>query len=85
MNLFKKIATENANNQESFKLNGTTFAVTSKVNSGFSIDDICSFQNAIFNLHELARKRYKITKSEDDAIIAIDACIAIQDIKKTPI
>ncbi|NVM01544.1 MAG: hypothetical protein HWN67_04380 [Candidatus Helarchaeota archaeon] len=85
MSLFKKIAKANTENQKQFKLNDVTFTVVPRTNSGFSLDDICSFQNAIFNVHELARKRYSKTKSEDDAMIAIDAIISIQEIKKTPI
>lgn len=85
MSLFKKIAKANKENQKQFKLNNINFTVESKANSGFSLDDICSFQNAIFDVHELARNRYKKTKSEEDLSIAIDALIAIQEIKKTPV
>lgn len=82
MSLFKKLAKYQIENQDKAKLNGITFTASPKTNSGFSLNDICSFQDAIFNIHELARERFIATNSEEDAIIAIDACVAIQDLKK---
>ncbi|MHA1301644.1 MAG: hypothetical protein ACTSO9_19665 [Candidatus Helarchaeota archaeon] len=80
MNLFRKIAKANRENQNNAKLNGIIIN-QSKSDTGFSLDDISNFKNAIFDVHELAIKRYQMTKSEDDAMIAIDALLAIQDIK----
>ncbi|MFX0141713.1 MAG: hypothetical protein ACFFDN_49200 [Candidatus Hodarchaeota archaeon] len=82
MSLYKKIATSNRENQNKIKLNGITFTKIPKVYKTFSLDDIITFRNTVFNVHELARKQYLITKSEDDAMIAVDAMKIIQDIKK---
>jgi len=83
LNPFKKIANINRKNQKNIKLNGISYNDAQTMQTGFSLDDIYNFQNAIFDVHELAIKRYSKTKSEEDALIAIDACLAIQDLKKS--
>lgn len=84
MNLFRKIAGLNRDDQKSVRLNGIMLNHASMMGAGFSSDDIINFQNAIFDVHELAIKRYNMTKSEEDAFIAIDALLAIQDLKNMP-
>ena len=82
MSLYKKIAKSNRENQNKIKLNGISFTNIPKMHNTFSLDDIITFRNTVFNVHELAREQYLITKSEDDAMIAVDAMKIIQDIKK---
>ena len=82
MSFFKKIAKENLKNRKNGELKSFSIQNQNIIRTGFSLDDINNFQNTFFDVHEFAINRYKITKSEDDAMIAIDAILAIQDLKK---
>ncbi|MFX0138088.1 MAG: hypothetical protein ACFFDN_30880 [Candidatus Hodarchaeota archaeon] len=49
------------------------------MNSGFSLDDLLTFREKIFAVHNLAWEKYYETGSEEHILIGIDAMCALRD------
>ncbi|NVM01823.1 MAG: hypothetical protein HWN67_05785 [Candidatus Helarchaeota archaeon] len=46
---------------------------------GFSLDDLLTFREKIYDVHNLAWKKYHETGVEDHILIGIDAMCALRD------
>jgi len=51
-------------------------------NKEFSFDEIALFQQAIYEVHELARKRFLQHHAPEDAELLLDTILAIRDMEE---
>ena len=49
------------------------------MNSGFSLDDLLTFREKIFEVHNLAWEKYCETGLEEHILIGVDAMCALRD------